>query len=117
MRRRLDAAFEHPPTAPLLYAAGHEHTLQVVDRSAVDQSGQRPMELVSGTGSRGSKLRDFEGLVYGTVRHGYMRVDFFEGRARLRVMALRDPDTSSFRMVYWCDLPYDGRTACPAVPR
>ncbi len=67
---------------PLVYAAGHEHTLQVFD-------GNTALNLlVSGTGIAGhvSPVHRLENTLYAAAVGGFMRIDFLRnGRARLGV--------------------------------
>lgn len=88
---RMRAAIERAaaPRAPLLYAAGHEHTLQVLRGAAI------PTLVVSGTGYHGHVdgvgwRRDTQ---YASARSGFVRLDLLtDGRARLGVIEL-GPDS------------------------
>lgn len=80
LRRELRRAMaEHPP---LLYAAGHDHSLQVLP------GGGAMFTAVSGTGFYGhtSPVRKFSGTLYAERASGYMRLRMLEnGAARLEV--------------------------------
>lgn len=83
LRAALDSAFACDP--PALYAAGHEHTLQLIDR------GRPPLLAVSGAGILGheSHVQGIPGtrLALGTA--GFMRADALrDGRVRLAVITV-----------------------------
>ncbi len=78
-------AFE--PNKPLLYAAGHDHALQVLEGEAVGYV------LVSGAGidSRLSKVTDGPNTLFAHLHTGFMAVDFHQnGEAWLYVV---EPDS------------------------
>jgi hypothetical protein len=81
----LDSVFAHNP--PLFFAAGHEHTLQVLQ-------GERPYTvLVSGNGMEDHEpsLAPAPSMLFGDVHTGFMRVDVLvDGRVRLGVIRARD---------------------------
>ncbi len=72
-RSRLRSAFERSGRLPLVYAAGHDHSLQVL-------TGRNPGDprhiLVSGSGSKLSSIEDTTGLRHAAVRPGYMTLVF-----------------------------------------
>ncbi len=73
------------PGTPALWAAGHEHSLQVHR----DQKGD--LHAVSGAASvdKVDRVEDMEGLLIGIAAPGYMRLDEYEDRMlRLGVTAL-----------------------------
>lgn len=77
MRRAFAAA------PPELYAAGHEHNLQVI------AGGAAPLELVSGAGIYGHSGRAVrvEGSLFAHQASGFARLDIpWNGRARLAVL-------------------------------
>jgi hypothetical protein len=87
----------------LIYAAGHEHNLQVID-GREDQHVKHI--VVSGTGYYGHSDRAFyiEGSRYAEPASGFVRVDFLhDGRARLAVITVDEEGgiTESFSM--WLD--------------
>jgi hypothetical protein len=69
---------------PVVFASGHDHSLQVLDRNvAADYL------LVSGLGSsfHGSTVTDGNDTVFAHLRHGFMQVDFLKnGRVLLRII-------------------------------
>lgn len=80
MRASLDSAFACRP--PTIYAAGHEHTLQLLDR------GHAPLLLVSGTGIYGhtSYVERLPETRLALAKGGFMRADLLrDGRLRLAV--------------------------------
>ncbi|HUR92939.1 MAG TPA: metallophosphoesterase [Gemmatimonadales bacterium] len=83
LRASLDSAFACAP--PAIYAAGHEHTLQVIDR------GRPPMLVVSGAGIYGheSHVEGIPGTRVALGDPGFMRVDLLrDGRLRLGVVTV-----------------------------
>lgn len=72
MIARLETAFAGKP--PEFYAAGHEHSLQVLRAE-----GGRPLTLVSGHGSKGkgSAVKGRNYTVHASRRAGFMVVDFY----------------------------------------
>lgn len=75
-----EAFAEHPP---LVYAAGHDHSLQVIENA-----GGAEYALVSGAGIYGhtSPVRRERGALYAERRSGFMRVSIYDdGRIRMRV--------------------------------
>lgn len=85
LRDSLRSAFaEH---APLVYAAGHDHSLQVIEQ------GAPPYLLVSGSGIYGhsSLAHRVPGTLFAGAMSGYMRIDFLDdGRARLGVLTVNE---------------------------
>jgi hypothetical protein len=83
MRVALDSAFASAPARPLIYAAGHEHTLQVIAGTSTRYV------LVSGTGTFGhiDRVTALDSTRFARSASGFMRVEFLrDGRARLGVM-------------------------------
>ena len=81
MRGALEEAF--PGNPPLVFAAGHEHTLEVLRGDAA------PNLLVSGTGYYGhtSPTKWRPETLYQRAASGYMRLDFLRsGEVRLGVL-------------------------------
>jgi hypothetical protein len=82
MRRALNVVLER--RRPLVYAAGHDHNLQVIEGS--DDDAQ--WHLVSGSGIFGhvTRVTWLDGTRYAAPVSGYMRLDFLrDGRVRLGV--------------------------------
>ena len=70
---------------PIIYAAGHDHSLQVIDESVV---GASVLHLVSGSGSKVTAAEAVEGSRFVAGLPGYMRLDFRSGgRIQLSVVA------------------------------
>jgi len=81
LRAALDTAFACRP--PALYAAGHEHTLQLLDR------GRPPLLAVSGVGIAGhqSHVERIPETRLALSQGGFMRADLLrDGRLRLGVL-------------------------------
>jgi hypothetical protein len=73
------------PTVPLVFAAGHEHSLQV-HRDFVGT-----YYLVSGSGSKTTRVVHTETSMFAEATRGYMRLDVYgDGTLGLDVLALRD---------------------------
>jgi hypothetical protein len=87
MREGLAAAYDAARGEPLLYAAGHEHSLQLIHLPA------GPYVAVSGSASKTDPVRAGGDTVFAHSEHGYMVVDFFEdGRVLLYVVEVPDGD-------------------------
>ncbi len=87
--RRLRAAMSSGPT--LLYAAGHEHTLQVFE----DGDGPR-YSLVSGSGSTTAPVGDDESTLYAHSARGFMELIFREdGTTLLRALAQKEGELAT----------------------
>jgi hypothetical protein len=83
LRAAMDSVFALNP--PLLYAAGHEHSLQLIDR------GRPPVLAVSGSGILGhqSFLDEAPGARLALSEPGFMRVDLlWDGRVCLGVIVV-----------------------------
>jgi hypothetical protein len=81
LRAALDSAFACAP--PAIFAAGHEHGLQLLDR------GRPPLLAVSGAGIYGheSFLQRLPETRFALAKGGFMRVDLLrDGRLRLGVV-------------------------------
>ena len=72
-RARLRATFERAGKVPLVYAAGHDHSLQVLEGRS---SGDPRHILISGSGSKLSSVEDTVALRYAAVKPGYMTLMF-----------------------------------------
>src|SRR2546425_7841307 len=80
MRATLDSGFAGSP--PLIYAAGHDHALQVIGGTSARY------ELVSGAGIFGhlDRVTALDSTRFARSASGFMRVEFLhDGRARLGV--------------------------------
>ena len=102
MRAALESAFVCYP--PAIFAAGHEHGLQVLDRGAA------PLLAVSGAGIYGhtSPLRGMPETRLALSEAGFMRVDLLlDGRLRLSVLTVDRAGMA--HQVYATMLPAAGR--------
>lgn len=92
LREGLASAWSADNDEPLLYAAGHDHNLQVIHvplgRGESDRERtQGPFCAVSGSASKAASVGVGEGSLFADDEHGYMVVDFFEdGRVLLYVV-------------------------------
>src|SRR5437867_1809176 len=80
MRAALDSGFAG--AAPLIYAAGHDHALQVIGGTSARY------ELLSGAGTFGhlDRITSLDSTRFAKRASGFMRVEFLrDGRARLGV--------------------------------
>ncbi|HSK19312.1 MAG TPA: hypothetical protein VK912_09230 [Longimicrobiales bacterium] len=90
LRLQLLSAFRARP--PLLFAGGHDHSLQVI---ASDSFPEPRFSVVSGSGSKLSSLGHVEGMRYRAAAPGYMRVVIHRsGRVDLFVVA--SPEDESY---------------------
>ena len=83
----LAEVFSQFPGQPLVYASGHEHSLQVYDGTAYGVG----WALVSGAGTRLTEVSDYYGALFVAGKHlrehGYMRLEFLkDGRVLLSVI-------------------------------
>ena len=72
-RDQMRLAFRETGRVPLVFAAGHDHSLQVLDGR---QEGDPRHILVSGAASKLTSLGDTVGMRYGATRPGYMSLVF-----------------------------------------
>ncbi|HXY40834.1 MAG TPA: hypothetical protein VEQ10_14280 [Vicinamibacteria bacterium] len=110
MREALSGVMQRQ--TPLVYAAGHDHNLQVIDGKNVAR-----YLLVSGAGAFGhvSATAWTRETLYAGALSGYMRVDFEKGgRARLAVVALHGERKA--REVAAFDLSAEAAGQKPGVP-
>ncbi len=92
---------------PLVYAAGHEHTLQVFRGHTSDY------QLVSGSGSKKGPVAASPGTLFAQGDHGFMWIDVLNsGRVTLRVHSM-GPDQEPGVPAYGIDL----RPGTPAPGR
>jgi hypothetical protein len=109
---RIREAIELSGARPLAFAAGHDHTLQVVGMA---EPGDPAFQLVSGAGSKSERSRWIDGMRYATDGFGYMRLDFTPDEARLTVFA-RGVEAGPVRALFSCTLSEDPG-ACPEARR
>lgn len=93
---------------PLAFAAGHDHSLQVIH---LDAPGEPSWQLVSGSASKSSPADRIRGTRYATNAHGYMRLDFTADATRLTVFSQR-ADTGTIDAAFGCDLS-PRASSCP----
>lgn len=73
LRDRLKDVFARTGKIPLIFAAGHDHSLQVLSGRA---PGDPQHILISGAGSKLSSVQDTVSLRHAVVQPGYMRLVF-----------------------------------------
>ena len=96
LRADLDSAFAG--SAPLVYAAGHDHTLQVIGGTSAHY------ELVSGAGIFGHRDRvvALDHTRFARSASGFMRIDFLrDGRARLGVIVVERDGSAAEAFGLW----------------
>jgi hypothetical protein len=82
---------------PLLLAAGHDHNLQVI---RADSAPEPLYSLVSGSGSKVTRVGHIEGMMYRHAAPGYMRLVIQRG-GRVDLFVVAAPDRAYLR----CDEP------------
>ena len=102
MVSRLQTAFAEFP--PLLYAAGHEHDLQVF----ADRGNLPTTYVVSGSASKSTPTTQRDNSLFKSREHGFMVLDGFNARttsseARLRAVSV-DPQSSVARVRFCAEL-------------
>ncbi|HEX2210566.1 MAG TPA: metallophosphoesterase [Longimicrobium sp.] len=100
---------------PTVYAAGHEHNLQVF-RRAPERRDPANYLLVSGGGIYGhtTSTRRITGIRYIREASGYQRITFLEdGRARLSVMVVDAEGNATEDFSMWLDVPPIRGTGAP----
>jgi hypothetical protein len=98
---------------PTIYAAGHEHNLQVFRRDPAKYL------IVSGGGIYGhtTTTRAITGIRYIRQASGYQRITFLEdGRARLSVMVVDAQGNATEDFSLWLDLPPITRSGGASSP-
>ena len=113
MRRGIREAIAKSGAPPLIHAAGHDHTLQVIRMSG---PGEPRYQLVSGALSKSSNVQRIDGTRYATNGFGYMRLDFIGELVRVTVFA-RPPVGGPLRPVFACALSQGAPAGeCPEAP-
>jgi len=110
MRTALERAFA--PNPPLVYAAGHEHNLQVFRRPPAR------FQLVSGAGifNHTTAVRAITGTMYTRRASGYMRLTILtDGRVRLSVQVVNEKGEATEDYSAWLETRRIER-AVPVVP-
>lgn len=108
MSASLATAFRENP--PLVYAAGHEHNLQVFRRDPARY------QIVSGTGIYGhtTPVRAITGTQYASRGSGFVRLAFLtDGRVRLAVEVVNAQGESREDFSMWLQPVLPGRGAAP----
>jgi hypothetical protein len=70
---RMRQTFVKSEKPPLIFAGGHDHSLQVLIGT---EPFDPPFSLVSGAGSKLSSIRMTDGLIWGAAQPGYMMLAF-----------------------------------------
>ena len=113
MLERMEEAISASRTRPLAWAAGHDHSLQVIRL----EEGDGPLyQLVSGSASKSSPAGRVDGTRFASSAHGFMRLDFTPSGSRVVVFAL-DEERGTVSPVFACPLTASGSEgACPEAP-
>jgi hypothetical protein len=104
----LVSTFEAAPRPPLVFAGGHDHSLQVFE--GVGRRDPR-FSIVSGAGSKISGLSESEGLVWGGSRPGWMMLVFRKDDGVDLFVIAGDPDRLS------CTGPLESDAECMVAGR
>jgi hypothetical protein len=98
----LEVFFEEGLT-PLVYAAGHDHSLQVV---GIERDGKELMTVVSGSVAKPTNVRRIDGMRFAASNQGYMRLDLLGDSARVTVFGFEDsePGGSRVRTLFSCGI-------------
>lgn len=91
-RRRLRATFRETGRPPLIFAGGHDHSLQVLEGLGPDDPG---VSVVSGAGSKLTPITDAGGMLYGASRPGYVALFFGSDDSVALYVIAGDPDRLS----------------------
>ena len=113
MLERLRTAIVESGTRPLAFAAGHDHSLQVIRM----QGRENPaFQLVSGSGSKTSPTDRIEGTRYASSTHGYMRLLFTPEQAHLTVFGQSGSDPA-VQALFACTLEIEDDDSCAEATR
>jgi hypothetical protein len=91
MRTLLEGAFRDARRPPLIHAAGHEHSLEVLE----GEPGGPALYLVSGAGSKSTAVGRGDDTILAAEVPGFMQLDVFPGRVRVTVVAVEDGDSTA----------------------
>lgn len=105
VRRKFYAAVASSGHPPLIYAAGHDHSLQVFRTHG---SGTPLYQLVSGSGSKSTKVAFADSMLFATDRYGYIQLDLYQLEVDLSVYML---DGGRMTTAFSCTLVRPGRRA------
>jgi len=113
MREGFAEAIARSGAPPLVHAAGHDHTLQVIRLAAPDEPRY---QIVSGALAKTESVDRIEGTRYASDGFGYVRLEFVGARVRL-VVFRRDADGGPVSAVFSCFLSQEApSTECPEAP-
>jgi hypothetical protein len=113
MRRGIGRAIIASGVQPLIHAAGHDHTLQVIRTAALDLP---QYQLVSGALARTENATRTDGTRYAANGYGYMRLAFHGDEARL-VVFRRDASGGPVVPVFGCTITRAAPPGeCPEAP-
>jgi len=113
MRRGLLDAIAASGAPPLIHAAGHDHTLQVIRMAG---PGEPRYQLVSGALAKTSRVRRIDGTRFASDGFGYMRLDFSRDAVRVSVF-VRSVDGGAVRPVFACTITQSAAPLeCPEAP-
>lgn len=101
--RRIRTTFERTSKPPLVFAGGHDHSLQVLQGGG---DFDPRFNLVSGAGSKISSIGNTPGLAWGAARPGYMMLVFRKDDAVDLFVVAGDPDLLT------CEVPDDQVEEC-----
>jgi len=90
LRARLRTAFTAADRVPLAYVAGHDHSLQVIEGDG-DEFEPR-FQLVSGAGSKATRIQEMEELKWGSPHLGFMMLFLLENEAAQLFVVATDSD-------------------------
>jgi hypothetical protein len=108
---RLRTAFTAAERQPLVFAGGHDHSIQVLEAEP-DREFDPRYQLVSGAGSKRTPFQDAEGLRWGARNIGYMILFLLRDEAVQLFVVTSDSD------VLLCPAePGDERVSCLATER
>lgn len=91
-RRRLRATFRDTGRPPLIFAGGHDHSLQVLEGLGPDDPD---FSVVSGAGSKLTPITDAASMLYGASRPGYVALFFGHDDSVALYVIAGDPDRLS----------------------
>lgn len=113
MRRGIHDAIAASGAPPLVHAAGHDHTLQIIRMGG---AGDPRYQLVSGALAKTENAKRVRGTRFASNGFGYMRLDFVGTEVRVSVLA-RAPEGGPVRTVFACTItPASPSTECPEAP-
>jgi hypothetical protein len=106
----LRGAIRRSGVRPLAFAAGHDHSLQVIRRHG---PGEPAFQLVSGSGSRTTPTDRVGGTRWAAGVHGYMRLELGPAASRLTVFAQNGG--GAVEAAFSCELVIEDDASCPVA--